>query len=91
MVERLVANEKVEGSTPFARSIIFSTIMSKINELNIKELFNLAISNQKKNDLENAKNIYKQILIIHPKFIEAYKNLGLIYQKQDKIEKAKKY
>ena len=30
MVERLVANEKVEGSTPFARSKIFNVIKSKL-------------------------------------------------------------
>ncbi len=29
MVERLVANEKVEGSTPFARSIIMSDLLKK--------------------------------------------------------------
>ena len=45
VVERLVANEKVEGSTPFARSKI---IMKKVNQLNIEELFNLAFKNQKK-------------------------------------------
>ena len=45
VVERLVANEKVEGSTPFARSKI---IMNKVNQLNIEELFNLAVQNQKK-------------------------------------------
>ncbi len=29
MVERLVANEKVEGSTPFARSIIMNELLKK--------------------------------------------------------------
>ena len=29
MVERLVANEKVEGSTPFARSIYFMTDLTQ--------------------------------------------------------------
>ena len=29
MVERLVANEKVEGSTPFARSIIMNDLLNK--------------------------------------------------------------
>jgi hypothetical protein len=43
VVERLVANEKVEGSTPFARS----NIISKDKKLSIKEIFNLAIENQK--------------------------------------------
>ena len=31
MVERLVANEKVEGSTPFARSIIITKFTSNKN------------------------------------------------------------
>ena len=29
MVERLVANEKVEGSTPFARSIFMNDLLNK--------------------------------------------------------------
>ena len=29
MVERLVANEKVEGSSPFARSIIMTDLINK--------------------------------------------------------------
>ena len=52
VVERLVANEKVEGSTPFARSKI---IMNKVNQLNIEELFNLAVQNQKKKILMKLK------------------------------------
>ena len=62
MVERLVANEKVEGSTPFARSIIFSTIMSKINELNIKELFsNFKETDKKSNNFMNYDDRWEKI------------------------------
>ena len=85
VVERLVANEKVEGSTPFARSKI---IMNKVNQLNIEELFNLAVQNQKKKNLDEAKKIYNNILKSHPKFVEAYNNLGLIFRSEGENEKA---
>ena len=85
MVERLVANEKVEGSTPFARSKID---MYQIKKLNIEELFNLAVQNQKKNNLVDAKKLYNKILNLHPKFIAAYNNLGLIYKSEGENEKA---
>ena len=81
VVERLVANEKVEGSTPFARSIIFFDYYAKYNEFNTEELFNLAFQHQKVNNLNQAKKIYKKILSFKPNFIEAHKNLGLIFQK----------
>ena len=85
MVERLVANEKVEGSTPFARSKID---MYQIKKLNIEELFNLAVQNQKKNNLVDAKKLYNKILNLHPEFIEAYNNLGLIYRSEGENAKA---
>jgi len=55
--------------------------MKKYNELNTEELFNLAVQHQKVNNLNQAKKIYKEILSFKPKFIEAHKNLGLIFQK----------
>ena len=61
------------------------------NELNIRDLFNLALQNQKENNLNDAKNLYQKILKFQPKFIEAHKNLGLIYQKSGEIDKAKKH
>ena len=64
MVERLVANEKVEGSTPFARS----NIISKDKKLSIKEIFNLAIENQK-NNLQIAKKISNQIELRRKEFL----------------------
>ena len=85
MVERLVANEKVEGSTPFARS----KIMIKINQLNINKIFSLAIQNQKKNNLKVAKDLYNQILKINPNLVEVYNNLGFIFRSEGQIEKAK--
>ena len=68
-----------------------SIIMNINNKLNIEDLFNLALQNQKENNLNDAKNLYKKILKLQPKFIEAHKNLGLIYQKSGEIDKAKKH
>ena len=85
MVERLVANEKVEGSTPFARS----NFMSNDKKLSIKTIFNLAIENQKKNNFQEAKNLYDEILKINPTLHEVYNNLGLIFFIEGKNEKAK--
>ncbi len=85
MVERLVANEKVEGSTPFARSII----MSKENQLNINEIFSLAVQNQKKNNNKVAKDLYNQILKINPNLVEVHNNLGFIFRLEGQIDKAK--
>ena len=85
MVERLVANEKVEGSTPFARS----NFMSNDKKLSIKTIFNLAIENQKKNNFQKAKNLYDEILKINPTLHEVYNNLGLIFFIEGNNEKAK--
>ena len=85
MVERLVANEKVEGSTPFARS----NIMNDKNQLNINEVFSLAVRNQNNNNYQVATDLYKQILKINPNLVEAYNNLGFIYGLKGQNEKAK--
>jgi tetratricopeptide (TPR) repeat protein len=85
VVERLVANEKVEGSTPFARS----NIMSKKNQLNINEIFSLAVQNQKKNNHKVAKDLYNQILKINPNLVEVYNKLGFIFRSEGQNEKAK--
>ena len=62
--------------------------MYQIKKLNIEELFNLAVQNQKKNNLVEAKKLYNKILNLHPKFIEAYNNLGLIYRSEGENAKA---
>ena len=62
--------------------------MYQIKKLNIEELFNLAVQNQKKNNLVDAKKLYNKILNLHPKFIEAYNNLGLIYRSEGENAKA---
>jgi len=65
--------------------------MNENNGFNIEDLFNLAIQNQKENNLNVAKNLYQKILKLQPKFIEAHKNLGLIYQKSGEIDNARKH
>ena len=85
MVERLVANEKVEGSTPFARS----NIMNNKNQLNINEMFSLALQNQEKNNYKVAKDLYKHIIKINPNLVEAYNNLGFIFGLEGQNEEAK--
>ena len=84
VVERLVANEKVEGSTPFARS----NFMNNDNKLDIKKIFNLAIENQKRNNLQVAKDLYNEILQINPNLHEVYNNLGFVFFIEGKNEKA---
>ena len=65
--------------------------MNENNGFNIEDLFNLAIQNQKENNLNVAKNLYQKILKLQPKFIEAHKNLGLIYQKSGELDNARKH
>ena len=59
MVERLVANEKVEGSTPFARSKIMEKIdLENLEGKNFKEIVEFAENLSSKN-LEDKINAYK--------------------------------
>ena len=87
MVERLVANEKVEGSTPFARS----KVMINDKKLSINAIFNLAIENQKKKNFQVAKDLYSQILKLNPNSHEVYNNLGLIFLSEGNNKEAKKF
>ena len=49
--------------------------MNKQN-LTIEESFNLAVQNHQKNNLEVAKNLYKNILKIKPDHVVAINNLA---------------
>ena len=62
--------------------------MSKENKSSIDELFSLAVQNQRNNNLQVSKNLYKKIIKLNPKFIKAYNNLGLIFQKMGENENA---
>ena len=64
--------------------------MKENNKLNVKELFNLAFQNQKKKNFNIAISQYKKIISINPNLALVYYNLGLIYEKLEEIEVAKK-
>ena len=57
-------------------------------KMNINEIFNLAIQNHKENKLEEAQNLYDQVLKINPKHSEAINNLGVIFLNLKKYQKA---
>ena len=64
--------------------------MVKKNQLNQKELFNLALNNQKLNNFDVAINLYNQLIEVNPNIPLIYYNLGLIYERQQKKQLAKK-
>ena len=60
-----------------------------MTEINIKHAFNLAIQYHQKNNLNEAKKIYLQILKINPNHVNAFNNLGAAYKQLGEFEKAK--
>ena len=60
-----------------------------MTKINIKQTFNLAIQYHQKNNLNEAKKIYLQILKINPNHVNAHNNLGAAYKQLGEIEKAK--
>ena len=60
-----------------------------MTEINIKHAFNLAVQYHQKNNLNEAKKIYLQILKINPNHVNARNNLGAAYKQLGEIEKAK--
>ena len=60
-----------------------------MTEINIKHAFNLAIQYHQKNNLNEAKKIYLQILKINPNHVNAHNNLEAAYKQLGEIEKAK--
>ena len=63
--------------------------MSKKKQMNISEIFSLAVQNQKKNNYQVAKDLYNQTIKINPNLVEAYNNLGFIFNLEGQNEKAK--
>ena len=59
--------------------------------MKINEIFKLAVKNHKENKLEEAKDLYNQILIIDPEHTHTQNNLGIIFEKLKDNEKAKNY
>ena len=64
--------------------------MVKINKSSNKELFNLALYNQKNKNFSVAINLYQKLIEINPNIALVYYNLGLIYEKLAKKDLAKK-
>ena len=62
--------------------------MDKNKDLIVAETFNLAVKNHQNNNLKEAQDLYNQILKINPKYIDAYNNLGLLFQSTGKNQKA---
>ena len=63
--------------------------MNEKNNLTAKETFDLAVQNQQKNNLQIAKNLYKETLKINPNYVDAHNNLGIIFQALGELQKAK--
>lgn len=55
----------------------------------VPDFFKKALKLQEVNELQQAENLYKQILEINPKHIDSLNNLGVIYFKMNKFELAK--
>ena len=61
--------------------------MDKKN-LTTKKTFNLAIQNHKRNNLQVAKNLYKEILKTNPNFAGVHNNLGNVLKDLGEHQKA---
>ena len=61
--------------------------MTKKN-LTTKETFNLAVQSHKKNNLQVAKKLYKEILKTNPNFAGAHNNLGNVLHELGQFKKA---
>lgn len=61
------------------------------NNLNLKEILELAVQNHKQQKFLEAKNLYKQAIKVDSKNYLAYNNLGTIYIYLKKLEIAKTY
>ena len=63
--------------------------MTETNNLNLNEIFNLALQNQKNRKFLEAIKIYNKILKKNPKITLVYYNLGLIHEQLQNIKVAK--
>ncbi len=65
--------------------------MTKKINLNIKRVFDLALQNQNEKNFNEAKKLYKKLIGIEPRLIEAQYNLGVIYEETKNYNEAIKY
>ena len=63
--------------------------MSKIQDINLKEAFKLAVANHGQNKIKEAQILYNKILEVNPNHSPALNNLGVIFKNLGEIEKAK--
>ena len=63
--------------------------MNKNKNSKIEEIFNLAVQHHSNNILNEAQNLYNQVLIINPNHSSALNNLGVIYINLKEYLKAK--
>jgi len=63
--------------------------MKDEKDLTVKEAFDLAVQNHLNNNLQDAQNYYQKVLKIDPNYVNAHNNLGIIFQKLGKGQKAK--
>ena len=54
--------------------------MNKKKNLTKKEIFDLAVQNQKKNNLNIAQDLYIEVLEIDPNYVNAHYNLGVVFK-----------
>jgi tetratricopeptide (TPR) repeat protein len=63
--------------------------MDNNKNLLLEDAFNLAIKNHQENNLNDAQDLYNQVLKINPNHSGAYHNLGVIFDNLKKYQKAK--
>ena len=60
-------------------------------KLIIEKIFNSALENHQKNNLQNAKRIYKEILKINPNHFQSICTLGTLSIRTRNFEREKQY
>ena len=63
--------------------------MNTGKNINIVEIFALAVQNHKKDNLKKAQELYNKVLKIAPNHMDAHNNLGVLFLKLKDYEKAK--
>ena len=62
--------------------------MSEKKNPNIEETFALAMQNHKKKNFKVAENLYEEILRKNPNYINAYNNLGILFNQLGEYKKS---
>ena len=86
-MESLCTVKGTVGSNP----TLSANFKMKKKELTLQEIFNLAITNQQKNNFAIAKDLYEKVLKIKPNHVLTLYNLGNVLKELDEHEKAVNY